>query len=149
MYTGSAIDHLIVPNIVVGDGNSGPLEEMDLSLASADHGEYIALRRLTVKRLYFIVSGLDIVGTPTVVFKKRLKPLSAAGESAIGTIALVNGTAVGKVVFKSVNPIELDAGQTIAISWTQGTTGQGHARFEVEPHTEAFANQANMIEDKS
>ncbi len=149
MYELSAIDHLVVPNIPVGTGGAGVLEEMDVSLASAAHGEYVALRRLTVKRIYFVVTGQVIGGTPTVVFKKRPTPLSATDESTIGTLALPDLTAVGKVVFKTVTSIELDAGQSIQISWTQGTAGQGHARMEIEPHTESFANQSNMIEDKT
>ncbi len=149
MYTGSAIDHLIVPNIPVGAGDAGVLEEMDISDPSGDHGEYLVLRRLTVKRIYFVLSGQAVGGSPTVVFKKRPTPLSASGESAIGTLQLVDSTAVGVVVWKSVAPVELDAGQSINISWTQGSAGQGHARMEVEPHTESFANQANMLEDKS
>jgi len=148
MYTIGPFD-LAVANIPVGAGDAGPLEELDLSIASGDHGEYLCLRRCSIKRLFFGVSGVATLGSSTVVFKKRLQPFSASGESVIGTLVVPAGLNPGQVLFKSIGPIEINAGESIQISWTQGTAGQGHARFELEPHTESFANEENLIEDES
>lgn len=140
-----------VPVMAVAGSSTLPLATIDIGAASATHGEYICVRSCTVKELLFAVTLEAVSGTtapPTVVFVKRPTPFSATSEAAIGTLTIPSGTAVGKVVYKLVTPVNLAVGESIQIKWTIGTgtpTGMGNADLMAELKPEIEGNNADMI----
>ncbi len=148
-YENNAGNYLI-PNIPLATTTAGVLREMDVGAASADHGEMICVKACTVKRIMFIVVGEAIAGAtpPTVVFKKRPTPLSATGETAIGTLTLPAATAIGKVVYKDIDPVQLAVGDSVEIAHTVGVTGPtgiGFWGMEMNDCPDTPANNTDMV----
>ena len=146
------IGNYLIPNIPLATTTAGVLREMDIGAASADHGEMICVRRCFVTRLKFTVVG-ELAGgssvAPNVVFTKRPTPLSATGETAIGTLIVPDATAIGKTVFKDIDPINLVVGDSVEIAHVIGTgtpTGQGFWSLDIEPDPEDVRNESDMIE---
>lgn len=139
------------PNIPLATTTSGVLREVDIGAASGDHGEYICVKPCTIRVLKFMLVGEAASGTvtpPSVIFTKRPTPLSATSESAIGTLIIPSGTAIGKVVYKEV-VVDMSVGDSVEISWVVGSgtpTGIGFAFFECEDKPEVPGNNADMIE---
>lgn len=152
MYT-QKFSHLafFVPNIPVALNAAEVLKEMDVGASSADHGELVCKRACRVTRLLFTVTGEAISGTttaPTVVFTKRPTPLSATSEAVAGTLTLPSGTAIGKVVYKDIDPVAFKPGDSMEISHTVGVgtpTGMGLYGFECEDSPEQPANVSDML----
>lgn len=141
-----------IPNIPLATSTSGVLREIDIGAASGDHGELICVRSCVVRRLGFILSGEAASGTttaPTVIFTKRPTPLSASGESVIGTLTIPSGTAIGKVVYKDLSsPVTLAVGDSVEVSWTVGVgtpTGQGLYFMVCDEDPEQPGNNSDMI----
>lgn len=129
---------------------SAALAEVDLSAAAGTLGEYICQRPCTMKFIEGMVSSVAIVGTttaPTLVFKKRPTPASSSGESTVGSLTFPTGTAIGKVLYKSVE-VDFAVGQSLQVSWTQAV---GSPAGKVIPGLQAFddsespGNNSNMI----
>lgn len=150
MYANS-VGQFLIPNIPLATTTAGVIREMDVGAASADHGEMVCVRSCVVKRLGFVVVGEAISGTttaPTVVFTKRPTPLSATGESAVGTLTLPSGTAIGAVVYKDITPVGLSVGDGLEIAHTVGVgtpTGTGFWFVDVDEDPEVPANNSEMI----
>jgi len=142
----------LVPNIPLATTDAGVLQTMDIGASSADHGEMLCVRACTIQKLKFTLTGEAAGGSstaPTVVFTKRPTPLSSTGESAVGTLTIPDGTAVGKTVFKNVTPVNLDVGDSLEIAHTIGAgspTGQGHWSVDVCPTPDTAANEPDMLE---
>lgn len=104
---------------------------LDIGAASADAGEMSCAVPCAVAQLQFHVTDEAVVGTttaPTVIFTKRPTPNSATGEVAIGTLTIPDGTAVGAVIYKDIDPVSFAVGDTLEISHTVGVgspAGQG------------------------
>lgn len=152
MYTEKGgLLNFFAPNIPFATTTSGVLREIDIGGSSATHGEYVCFRPCTVRQFSFAVTGEDVSGTsvaPTVVFKKHPTPLSATGSSTICTLTVPSGTAVGKVVYKNITPVDFAVGDSIEISWTIGTgtpTGMGHVAAECDYDPEKETNNTDMI----
>lgn len=145
------IGSYLVPIIPLATTDAGVLQEVDIGAASADHGEMLCVRRCFVTQLKFTMVGELAGGTsvaPTVVFKKRPTPLSATGETTIGTLTIPDATAIGKTLFKDVTPVNLEAGDSMEIAHTIGTgtpTGQGYWSVVIEPDPEDARNESDMI----
>ncbi len=104
--------------------NGSAVLATDSLTATGDHGEHIALTSLNLRRIYFVVTTL-VVGTstdPVVTFTRRPTPGSATGESIIGTLAIPDATAVGKILFKDVDVV-LDAGDSLELSVSVAALG--------------------------
>lgn len=141
-----------VPNIPLALNAAEVLKEMDIGAASADHGELVCVRPCRVTRLQFTLTGEAASGTttaPTVVFTKRPTPLSSSGESAVGTLTVPSGTAIGKTVYKDIDPVEFAVGDSMELSHTVGVgtpTGMGVYSFVCEESPEEPANNTDMVE---
>lgn len=136
----------IVPN------GTAVLGTETVSAAVAVHGEYIVMKRCKITRLLFTVTTAVVGPTtaPVVAFKKRPTPGSTTGQSTIGTLTLLDGTAAGKVVYKDVSPVTLEAGDAICLEHTVAATGgtpagAGVYGFELQLDPEMPANEADMI----
>lgn len=141
-----------IPNIPVAANAAEVLKEMDIGAASADHGELICIRPCVVKQIGFVLAGEAASGTttaPTVVFTKRPTPLSATGESAVGTLTIPSGTAIGKIVYKNLSaPVTFAVGDSMELSHTVGVgtpTGMGCYFFVCDEDPEVAGNNSDMI----
>lgn len=140
-----------VPNIPVATTDAGVMQEIDIGASSADHGEFVCIKNCQVKRLGFVVTGEIVAGTsaaPTVVFTKRPTPLSATSEAVVETLTIPDTTAVGKVLYLDINPVEFAVGDSMEIAHTVGTgspTGMGHAFFLCMDCPEVPANNSDMV----
>ena len=142
----------LIPNLPLATTTTAPvLLEMDIGASDADHGEMLCVRPCRVSRLKFTCVGELGGGTttaPTVIFKKRPTPLSATGETAIGTLTIPDATAVGTTIFKDVE-VALAVGDSIEISHTVGVdtpTGKGFWSVELDDAYESHQNNSELIE---
>ena len=139
------------PVMVVAANDTKPLCAIDIGASSGAHGDFVCIRPCTVKQLLFSVSLEAVSGTttaPTVVFTKYTAPGVSAGSTAMGTLIIPTGTAVGKTVYKAVTPVAFDVGQAIHLAWTVGVgtpTGQGDADVYAEYTPEIAGNNSNMV----
>jgi len=123
---------------------SSVLDADDLS-AAAVHGEYLALQRVSVKRLMFYVSVVT-VGASTVEFNRRPLAGSAAGEVAIGSLIIPAATAAGSILYKDIDPVEFQAGDGLSFEVTAAaTSGNGLYGFAADLMPEYAANEGDMI----
>lgn len=128
----------------------------DLDAAAAVHGEYLVLRKCMIRRLMFIVSEAVLAATtaPVVRFSKRITPGSDTGVVVLGSMTIPSGSAIGKVVYKDIEPVELNPGDAIMVENTQQTvdpgsgteTGQGYYGFELEDCPESPSESGDMVE---
>ncbi len=152
MYTKNG-NHLkyFVPNILLAQAAAEVLVATDIGAASADHGELICVKPCRVSRLMFVMTEEVAGGTttpPQAIFTKRPTPLSATDESVVGTLNIPDGTAVGKVVYKDVEPVAFAIGDSMELSHVIGVgtpTGKGHFAFICEDADEVAANNSDMI----
>ena len=110
------------PIIPLATTDSGVLQEIDIGAASADHGELLCHTPCTLKRLQFTLTSEAASGTttaPTVVFTKRPTPLSATGETSVGTVTVPSGGAIGATYYKEVD-VDFAVGDSLEISHTVG-----------------------------
>lgn len=151
-YTDKA-NHLsfFVPIIPLSLNAAEVLKEMDIGATAADHGELLCVRACKVVQLQFTLVGELAGGTslaPRVLFKKRITPLSATGESTVGTVIIPDATAIGKTVYKNVTPVNFAVGDSMELSHEVGTgtpTGQGYYSFICNEDIELPANNSDMI----
>lgn len=139
MYTDESLVGALVP-----DASAQGLET--LSAAAAVHGERLIGKRVKVKRLKFHVTVL-ISGAAVVRFLARPTPGSATGQVVIGVLNIPTATAVGKVVYKDVEPYELPVGYALAMEQTSAANvaGAGYYGFDAVIEQEVAANESNMI----
>lgn len=143
--------NFFVPNIPLANNAAEVLKEVDIGAASADHGELICVRSCYVTQIGFVLTGEAASGTsvaPTVLFKKRPTPLSATGESDVGTLTVASGTAIGKVVYENITPVAFAVGDSMEISHVIGTgtpTGMGHYYFICDEDPEVAGNNSDMV----
>lgn len=147
--SGGALNYFI-PNLPLATTTTAPvLLEMDIGASSADHGEMICVKPCVVKRIGFICVGEAAGGSsvaPTVVFTKRPTPLSATGESAVGTVTVPDATAIGAAIYKDVNA-SFEVGDSIEIAHTVGTgtpTGKGFWFLEAYDKAEVAGNNSEL-----
>lgn len=100
-------------------------QQITLSSASANHGEFMCVKPCMVHRGIAAITTAVVATTtaPTVVFAKRPTPGSDTGKTTVLTVTVPNGTAVGKVVYKDVDPVQFFPGDVLLISWTAGVGG--------------------------
>lgn len=139
------------PIITLAQNAAEVLKEVDIGAASGDHGELLCVRSCKVVEVQFTLVGELAGGTsvaPQVIFTKRPTPLSASGESVVGTLIVPDATAIGKTVYKPVSPVNFAVGDSMEISWVIGTgtpTGQGYYSFICEDDPEVSGNNSDMI----
>ncbi len=139
------------PIITLAQNAAEVLKEMDIGAASADHGELVCVRPCRVSELQFTLTSELAGGTsvaPRVIFTRRPTPLSASSEAVVGTVIVPDTTAVGKTVYKLVDPVSFAVGESMEISHVIGTgtpTGQGVYSFICNDDPETAGNNSDMI----
>lgn len=140
-----------VPNILLAQAAAEVLKAINIGAASADHGEYLCVKPCEVHQFQFTLTEEAASGTttaPTVIFTKRPTPLSATGETVVCTLTVPSGTAIGKTVYKKVDPVVMGVGDSIEISHTVGVgtpTGIGLASFICHEDPEVEGNNSDMV----
>jgi hypothetical protein len=140
-----------VPLITLAQNAAEVLKEQDIGAASADHGELVCVRPCTVTQVGFALTSEAASGTttaPTVIFTKRPTPLSATGESVVGTLTVASGSEIGKVIYENITPVSFAVGDSMELSHTVGVgtpTGQGVYFFICEDKPEQPGNNSDMV----
>lgn len=123
----------------------------DLAAAPAVHGEFLISKGIRVTQIKFHVTTAVVATTtaPVVAVKKRPTPGSSSGEVTIGLLTIPNGTAVSKIVYKNVTPVELAPGDSLAFEHTvqaAGTpAGAGYYSVDYDIDPEVPANLSDMV----
>jgi len=123
-----------------------------IDAAPGVHGEYLAAKRVHIKRIMFIVTVLVAADAtaPVVRFSRRPTPGSDTDVAVIGTLTIPDGTAVGKVLYKEVDVV-LNAGEALKLENTvQGVdgssvAGDGFYMFELDDCPEEAAENSDMV----
>lgn len=142
------VSQYFVPN------GTGVLAVEDTSQANAVHGEMLCVKKCAVSKLKFITTVAVLASTtePVVEFNRRPTPGSSSGEVKIGDITIPNGTAIGKVMYKKVEPVVMYPGDALAFEQTTQAThhstaaGSGFYAVEILDVPEEDANSTDMIE---
>lgn len=139
------------PIMAVAANSTKPLCAIDIGAANATHGEFVCVRPCTIREAQFAVTLEAVVGTttaPYVVLTKYTAPAAGGTETAIGTITVPTGTAVGKVVRKSGLSTSFAVGDVIQLKHVIGTggtvTGQGDIDWVCEPNEEVPGNNSDI-----
>lgn len=146
------LGQFFVPNIALAENAAEVLKEIDIGASTGDHGEYLCVRPCVVRRLQFTLTGEAASGTsvaPLVTATKRITPKSASGAVAVGVLTVPSGTAIGKTVYKDIDPVSFSVGDSIHLAWTIGTgtpTGIGLFSLVADDKPEVPANNAEMVE---
>jgi hypothetical protein len=146
MYTASSKVGSLVP---VGTGVLG----IEALTAAAVHGEYIAMNKVAIRRVYFCVTVATVSSADIqVAFKKRPTIGSATGETTIGTLKIPTAKAAGTVMYLDIDEdlAPLLAGQSLALEVTVaaaggGAAGQGYYGFDLVDSPEYAANMSNLV----
>ncbi len=131
----------VIPN------GSGVLAADDLS-AAAVHGEYVCIKKFDIKALKAPVTTLlDTAAAAQVTFYKRSAPGVTASQVTLGVLSFPNATAVGKVMYKEITPVEVLPGQALAFEVTVAADTAGGALygFDYEDSPEEPANISSMV----
>ena len=143
--------NFFVPKIKVAEAAAEVLKVIDIGAASGDHGELICAKPCKVSQLLFVLTEEAASGkstAPTVIFTKRPTPNSATNEAVMGTLTVPTGTAIGKCVYKNIDPVSFAVGDSMELSWTVGVgtpTGIGVYAAICEESPELPANNSDMI----
>lgn len=119
----------------------------DLSVAAVHTYSYLVGSQCELKRFLAHVTTLT-VGDATVVAKRRPGGLGVVlGEEVIATLVIPGGSTVGQVVWKDVEPVELEVGDELVFEVTVGATS-GAAAYDIElsDDPEVPANNPDMVE---
>lgn len=114
---------------------------------------FICTKQCKINRIMAFVTTALVAdtATPVITVRKRPTPGSATGQTTVGTITVPDLTAIGKVLYKDVNPVEIDPGQELCFDVTTAATSAGsvagasYMDFEGQDDPETPANEANMI----
>ena len=139
------------PIMAVSGKDTKPLCAVDIGAANATHGEFVCIRPCTIREAQFIVSAEAVVGTttaPYVVLTKYTAPAAGGSSTAIGTITVPTGSAVGAVVRKGSLSTAFAVGDVIQIKHVIGTggsaAGQGDVNWLCEPSHEVAGNNSDI-----
>lgn len=140
MYT-NGYSPCFVPIITLAQNAAEVLKEIDIGASSGNHGEYLCVQRCQLKKVQFTLTSEAASGTttaPTVVITKRPTPLSASGATAVATLTIPSGTAIGATIYKDID-VNMSVGDSMHIAWTVGVgtpTGIGVFSFQYDDDPE-------------
>jgi len=139
------------PIITLAQAAAEVLKEMDIGATAADHGELVCIRSCFVTQCGFALTSEAASGTsaaPTVIFTKRITPLSATGEAVVATVTVATGSGIGKVAYENNTPVKFNVGDSMEISHTIGVgtpTGQGVYYFICDESADVASSNSDMI----
>jgi hypothetical protein len=124
-----------------------------LTAAAAVHNGMICVKKCVVTKIMFVITTLTATDTvaPKVEFNHRPTIGSATGETALGVLTIPDGSAVGKVIYKEIDPVAFEPGEELSFEHTvQGTDGSsaagaGYYAVEFDDSPEYDGNLSNMV----
>lgn len=131
---------------------SAALDIEAVDAAAAVHGGHVCVKRCEVKRLMFMMETAVAADTtaPVVEFNRRPTIASATGEVQLGQITIPDGTAIGTMMYKDIDPVVFEVGDELSFELvTQaadaGTAaGDGYYGVLCIDDPEDVANESNM-----
>jgi hypothetical protein len=134
--------------------NSGTITTAaNLAATAADWVVYGVQHPIVIRRISIFMTLACSASTtaPVVTVYSRPTTASSAGQVTIGTLTIPNATAAGKVVYKELNSVRVNAGNDLCLAVTTQGGGSGTAAgtgfiglmYEMAP--EVPADQPNMI----
>lgn len=125
----------------------------NLAATAADYGQYYVCRPIKVTGFYFYVTTAIDSDTlnASVALTRRVTPGSDTGAVVMSTMAIPDGTAVGKVVYEFIEPVLCYPGDAILLDHTVQCTDNGTAAgagfygFDYEVVSEAVANCGDYV----
>lgn len=140
------------PIMAVSGSDTKPLCAVDIGAANATHGEFTCVVPCIVRSAKASVTLEAVVGTstaPYVVLTKYTAPSAGGTSSAVATLTIPDGTAVGKVIYKENLAVSFAVGDVMQIKHVIGTggsvTGQVSVDWFCEYDPEVPANNSDMI----
>jgi len=124
-----------------------------LTAAAAVYGGLIMTKKVAIKRLMFVVTTVVASSTQNAVVEFNRRPTigSATNEVLLGNLTIPNGTAVGTILYKDIDPVIIDAGeelsfeQTVQATDASAATGQGFYSFDCVAMAEVAGNEVHML----
>ena len=125
----------------------------NLAASNADYGSLYVMRPIKVTGFFFAVTLLVEASTaaPVVVLKRRTLIGSSGSESNLAVLTIPNLTAVGKVLYKFIEPVICYPGDELLYDHvTQATdagtaAGAGFYGLEYEDVGESLANCTDWV----
>lgn len=149
-YRGNRLE-FFEPIMAVAANDTKPLCAVDIGAANATHGEFVCIRPCVVREASFAVTLEAVVGTttaPYVVLSKFTTPGAGGTSTAMATVTVPTGTAIGKVVRKSSLSTAYAVGDVMQIKHVIGTggsvAGQGNVDWICEESPEAVGNNTDI-----
>lgn len=146
MYTSNYSQHFVPKG-------TAAIGEETVSATAAGHGGYLCVQPCRVRRLIFVITEAIAADdtAPVVEFNKRPTPGSATGEELVGQLTLPDTTAIGKVVYKDIDPVDFETGDELALEHVtqavdgSSAAGKGFYAFEIESRNEYEANLSELV----
>jgi hypothetical protein len=112
----------------------------------ADKGTLTCLGPITVLRLNALVTTAPTSTAAVIALDRRVTYASDTGRVEVGRITIPIGTAIGKVVWKELDPTDIDIGDQLV--WelvTASTAGAAILSVEWVPRSEHPLNWADSV----
>lgn len=139
------------PIMAVAANDTKPLCAVDIGAANATHGEFVCVVPCTVRQAKFAVTLENVVGSsaaPYVVLTKYTAPSAGGTSTAVATITVPTGTAIGKVIYKDNLNVSFAVGDVMQVKHVIGVgspAGQGNVDWYCEIDPEVAGNNSDMI----
>jgi hypothetical protein len=112
----------------------------------ADKAIFHILHPATVHRIAALVTLAPTAVDGVVALDRRVLAGSDTGRVEIGRITLPIGTPAGKVVYKDIDPVDLDIGDQLVFELiTASTAGAAVLTAVMVPRAETPANQSDAV----
>jgi hypothetical protein len=112
----------------------------------ADKAVFTILHPMTVMRIAALVTLAPTVTAGVVSLDRRVLAGSDTGRVELGQMTIPVGTAAGKVVYKDIDPVDLDMGDQLVFELlTASTAGAAILTAVMIPRAETPANQADAV----
>lgn len=112
----------------------------------ADKGTSHVLGPATVLRITALVTLAPTATAAVVALDRRVTAGSDTGRVELGRITIPVGTAAGKVVYKDIEPVDVDMGDQLVLELvTASTAGSAVFSYNYIPRAETPANQADAV----
>jgi hypothetical protein len=129
---------LVVPDAV--------LQAAVLTQAPADKGALTCLGPVTALRINALVTVAPTATAAVVALDRRITYGSDTGRVEIGRLTIPIGTAIGKVVWKELDPTDFDIGDQMVLELiTASTAGAAILGVEFVPRSEHPLNWVDSV----
>lgn len=130
-----------------------PLGIEAIDAAAAVHGGVVCVKRCQVSRLLFVLETAVAADStaPVIEFNRRPTIASNSGEILLGQITIPDGTAIGTVMYKDIDPVTFEVGDELSFELVtqavdgSSAAGDGYYAVEIQESPEDARNESNMV----